>query len=93
MHEINQDSDVFLLPQPHREVRSQRPSPRPSPGGRGRIGAAGLDDWSLMFAGASRDGSVGWDSMRSPGFIRGSLSLRERAWGEGGPLNPRDRLR
>jgi NAD(P)-dependent dehydrogenase (short-subunit alcohol dehydrogenase family) len=64
--------------EPGSEECSERPSPRPSPGGRGRIFPAGFEGLSRVLAGTSRDGSDGWSSGMSPCGICDTLSPRER---------------
>ncbi len=60
------------------EPWSERPSPRPSPGGRGRIFPAGFEGLGRVLAGTGRDGSDGRSSSMSPCGICDTLSPRER---------------
>jgi hypothetical protein len=75
---VFQELDTHGDHEPWCEASSERPSSRPSPGGRRRIFPAGVGGWRRGLAGASRDGSDGWSSGMSLSGICGSLSLRER---------------
>ncbi len=75
---VFQKLETYWDHEPWREERSERPSPRPSPGGRGRIFPAGFEGLGRVLAGTGRDGSDGWSSAMSPWGICGSLSPRER---------------
>ncbi len=72
------DLDTHWDHEPWSEECSERPSPRPSPGGRGRIVPAGFEGLGRVLAGTGRDGSDGWSSGMSPCGICDTLSLRER---------------
>jgi hypothetical protein len=71
-------NDLLTDHEPWHEEWSGRPSSRPSPGGRRRIGTAGFGGLSHALAGTSRDGSHGWGSGMSLRGRSDSLSLRER---------------
>jgi hypothetical protein len=75
---VFQKLDTHWDHEPWSEECSERPSPRPSPGGRGRIFPAGFEGLGRVLAGTGRDGSDGWSSGMSPCGICGSLSPRER---------------
>ena len=75
---VFQKLDTYWDHEPWSEECSERPSPRPSPGGRGRIFPAGFEGLGRVLAGTGRDGSDGWSSGMSPCGICGSLSPRER---------------
>jgi hypothetical protein len=75
---VFQKLDTHWDHEPGREGWSERPSPRPSPGGRGRIVPAGFEGLGRVLAGTSRDGSDGWSSGMSPCGICDTLSPRER---------------
>jgi hypothetical protein len=68
----------FGVHEPWSEECSERPSPRPSPAGRGRIFPACFEGLGRVLAGTGRDGSDGWSSGMSPCGICDTLSPRER---------------
>ncbi len=84
---VFQELDTYWDHERWSEECSERPSPRPSPGGRGRIVPAGFEGLGRVLAGTSRVGSDGWISGMSPCGICGSLSLRERV-GVRVPVSP-----
>jgi hypothetical protein len=75
---VFQKLDTYWDHEPWSEECSERPSPRPSPGGRGRIFPAGFEGLGRVLAGTGRDGSDGWSSGMSPCGICDTLSPRER---------------
>ncbi len=71
-------NDLLTGHEPWSEECSERPSPRPSPGGRGSVFPAGFEGLGRVLAGTGRDGSDGWSSGMSPCGICDTLSPRER---------------